>query len=83
MTYRGYVKNGAIQLDERVALPEGAAVDVTVLKPIGPAVRVQEGASLEERLSAIWADVPASEWTKLPDDLTDHLDHYIYGTPKQ
>ncbi len=83
MTYRGYVKNGAIQLDERVALPEGAAVDVTVLKPIAPAIGAQKGASLEERLLAIWADVPASEWTNLPADLTDHLDHYIYGTPKQ
>ena len=28
------------------------------------------------------ADVPQEEWDRLPADLTDHLDHYIYGTPK-
>ncbi len=83
MTYRGYVKNGAIQLDEPIALREGAAVDVTVLKPMAPAGHAPKGSSLEERLSAIWADVLASEWTKLPYDLSYHLDHYIYGTPKQ
>lgn len=83
MTYRGHVKNGAILLDERVALPEGTAVDVTVLKPVAPLTETPNGGSLEERLAAIWKDVPADEWAKLPNDLTDHLDHYIYGTPKQ
>ena len=27
--------------------------------------------------------VPAEEWERLPDDLIDHLDHYIYGIPKR
>lgn len=85
MTYRGHVANGAIRLDEYVTLPEGAVVDVTLVKqaPRAPAEGATKGASVEERLSAIWADVPATEWAKLPDDLTDQLDHYIYGTPKQ
>ena len=37
---------------------------------------------IEEVLAAIMADVPEEEWKRLPADLTDHLDHYIYGTPK-
>ena len=35
--------------------------------------------SLEARLIAIAAKVPKEEWDKLPPDLTDRLDHYIYG----
>ena len=26
-------------------------------------------------------DIPAEAWNSLPADLTDQLDHYIYGTP--
>jgi Arc/MetJ-type ribon-helix-helix transcriptional regulator len=29
------------------------------------------------------ADVPAQEWDKLPSDLAEQHDHYIYGTPKR
>jgi len=38
--------------------------------------------AVEEELSAIWADVPEAEWGRLPSDLTDNLDHYVYGTPE-
>jgi hypothetical protein len=37
---------------------------------------------IEDVLAAIVANVPKEEWDRLPADLTDHLDHYIYGTPK-
>ncbi len=43
----------------------------------------QDTRSIEEKIAAIWADVPAEEWAKLPPDLSDQLDHYIYGTPKK
>jgi hypothetical protein len=80
MVYRGHVENGMIQLEEAVVLPEGAEVRVEVA-----AAEEQRGPSeppIEEKLRAIWADVPKEEWDRLPADLTDHLDHYIYGTPK-
>jgi hypothetical protein len=38
--------------------------------------------SLEEKLAAISAQVPDEEWAKLPPDMAENLDHYIYGTPK-
>jgi hypothetical protein len=39
--------------------------------------------SIEEKIEAIVADVPEEEWARLPPDLSDQLDHYIYGTPKR
>lgn len=38
---------------------------------------------IEDVLAEIAARVPAEEWARLPEDLTDHIDHYLYGTPKQ
>ena len=80
MVYRGHVVSGVIQLDESVILPDGAVVHVEVataaqnLDPNAPTV--------EDRLRAIVADVPKEEWDRLPADLSDNLDHYVYGTPK-
>jgi hypothetical protein len=80
MVYRGHVVSGVIQLDESVVLPDGAVVHVEVatatqnLDPNTP--------TIEDRLRAIVADVPKEEWDRLPADLSDNLDHYVYGTPK-
>ena len=38
--------------------------------------------TIEEILISIAAEVPQEEWDKLPKDLTDNLDHYVYGTPR-
>ena len=38
---------------------------------------------IEEVLEELAAEVPDEEWEKLPADLTDQLDHYLYGTPKR
>jgi len=38
---------------------------------------------IEEVLARIGAQVPPEEWRKLPPDLTDQLDHYLYGTPRR
>jgi len=38
---------------------------------------------IEDVLAALAREVPKKEWDKLPSDLTDHLDHYLYGTPKR
>ena len=38
--------------------------------------------SIGDILEEMGKDVPAEEWDRLPADLTDHLDHYLYGTPK-
>ena len=38
---------------------------------------------IEDVLAAIAAEVPKEEWDKLPPDLSDQLDHYIYGVPRR
>ena len=39
--------------------------------------------SIEDEIADIAADVPDEAWQALPKDLTDQLDHQLYGTPKQ
>ena len=36
-----------------------------------------------ERIQDLTADVPDEEWDKLPTDLAEQHDHYLYGTPKR
>lgn len=38
---------------------------------------------IEEKIRDIFKDTPAEEWAKLPKDLIENLDHYLYGTPKK
>jgi len=38
---------------------------------------------IEELLSDLAKEIPQEEWDKLPDDLNDNLDHYLYGVPKK
>ncbi len=35
---------------------------------------------IEDILATIAAEIPLEEWNKLPQDLTDNLDHYLYGS---
>lgn len=90
MVYRGHIQGGRVVLDDTVDLPEGAEVEVTVRsngqseadsqpRKDSPATAL----SIQEELDRIWGDVPDEEWDKLPADLTDHLDHYIYGIDKR
>ena len=37
---------------------------------------------IEDVLADLAADVPAEEWDRLPTDLTENLDHYLYDAPK-
>ncbi len=77
MVYSGHVKNGEIQLDNEVTLPEGAAVSVEVLSE-PPAPSAGNGApSLLERLGPV---VGAAQ--ELPDDAAANVDHYLYGHPR-
>ncbi len=81
MVYRGHVVSGAIQLEGAVVLPEGAEVRVELMAPAKEELD-RSTPPIEEVLRAIVADVPKEEWDRLPADLSEHLDHYVYGTPK-
>lgn len=87
MTYRGRVQDGKIVLPDNVSLPEGAEVEVAITNALPQAKSLPEAEpkakSIEEQISVIWSDMPSDAWARLPEDLTDQLDHYIYGTPRK
>lgn len=43
----------------------------------------QSAPTVESLIEALGADVPSDEWRKIPPDLGDNLDHYLYGAPKR
>jgi len=38
---------------------------------------------IEDLLDELAKEIPQEEWDRLPGDLNDNLDHYLYGVPKQ
>jgi hypothetical protein len=59
MTYRGHVKNGAVVLDTPAALPEGAAVEVSLIGAARPPVT-----SIEQLASKLPGDPFGEEFEK-------------------
>jgi len=70
-----YTPSGQLQRFVQVDLLE-------VVRP-GPAVLDTTAPAIEDVLASIAGDVPEEEWARLPADLTDDLDHYLYGTPSR
>jgi predicted DNA-binding antitoxin AbrB/MazE fold protein len=68
-----------------VSLPEGSEVELRIIPTTEgqasgtPSARV----SIEDRLAQIAAEIPQEDWDSLPADLSDNLDHYIYGTDRE
>lgn len=42
-----------------------------------------ESGSILDLVSGIAASVPKEEWSRLPEDLSKHVDHYLYGSEKE
>jgi hypothetical protein len=69
------------EIAEQVHRFAGRRLRLTVLPDrAGGSSETNDARSLEEKIAAIVAAVPEAEWEKLPADLSDNLDHYIYGT---
>ena len=67
---------------------EGKLVRITQveelrLQPLGEVPYDATARPIEEVLEELAAEIPREAWDSLPLDLTDNLDHYLYGTPKQ
>ena len=79
MTYKGYVKNGVIVLDEPAGLKDGDRVSV---RPLRTRVRTtrkgRRPATLYERLKSVVGKAKG-----LPPDAAVNHDHYLYGLPKK
>lgn len=88
-------ENGVFRPTECVDLPEHCSVELEVRmwegeRPKGAQPPAEESAeprrqklSIEDKIAQIVADVPPEVWDNLPDDLSEQLDHYLYGTPKR
>ena len=73
MTYKGRVKDVVVVFDDRVRLPEGTEVEVTL-----PGDSDGSGRSLYERLEPVIGRAQG-----LPPDASENIDHYLYGHPKR
>ena len=74
MTLRGRIKNGRVELDQPVDLPEGTDVEVEVRPaPTGG----EQGPTWAE----VFGDL-AGSLEALPPDLAENHDHYAHGAPK-
>lgn len=51
--------------------------------PLAGQGAAEERKPIWERIQDLMADVPEEEWDRLPTDLSEQHDHYIYGTPKR
>jgi hypothetical protein len=78
MVYQGTVQNGVIVFPAGVQLPEGAAVDVTVVLPM-PGEKSSEATDAE--LDSVFRMGELAVDTGIP-DLGLNINHYLYGHPK-
>jgi len=60
-------------------------VEVDLLEVVSPEPQRfdPKAPAIEDVLASIAAEVPKEDWDCLPADLTDDLDHYLYGTPRR
>jgi len=58
-------------------------VSTLELESVGGPQYDSSAPSIEDEIAQIAAGVSLEAWDRLPTDLNDNLDHYLYGTPKQ
>ena len=77
MELRGKVKDGRVQLDEPLGLPEGTEVRVQAVRSSAKR-RTKKKESLAELLVRHAGTVKG-----MPKDLARNYDHYLYGRAKR
>jgi hypothetical protein len=78
VVYRGRIRDGRIELDEQVRLPEGAPVEVSLAEQQAASGNDELGPTLYERLKPVIGSAKG-----LPPDLARNHDHYLHGGPKR
>ena len=68
--------------------PQGKLLRVTEvhelrLQPVGDIPYDTTARPIEEVLTDLAREIPQEEWERLPADLAENIDHYVYGTPKR
>lgn len=70
------------QISAQASRYTGHKLRLTIL-PEESAMPLKDSRSLDEKLAEIAALASPEELAKLPTDLSEQLDHYIYGIPKR
>lgn len=78
MTHRGTVRNGAIVLDQPSALPDGCRVECILIEVSSQDCDSALATGKYQGLMAFAGSVK-----DLPADVSENVDHYLYGHPKQ
>jgi len=73
---------GRGEMSPKGKLSKITRVDEITIQPVGEPAFDHRARPIEEILAELASEVPDAEWEELPTDLSDHLDHYLYGTPK-
>lgn len=94
-TVTAIYEDGVFRPTQPVDLPERCQVEIEVRVPLekgesenGKSSSADEpqfdptAMALEDAIAEIMSSVPPEDWATLPEDLTDNLDHYLYGTPR-
>lgn len=58
-------------------------VEELQVQRVGEAPYDRTARPIEAVLSDLAREIPEEDWKRLPADLTDNLDHYLYGTPRR
>jgi hypothetical protein len=82
VTVRGKVKNGKVHLDDPVALPDGAEVEVRPAKIRKPGTGGRATKARRRSLADRLANVKGKA-AGLPPDASVNHDHYLYGLPRK
>ncbi len=77
--------SGAVTLPADLCRAAGLAPGADLVAEVEAGRIVVEAARspVWERIVALTADAPPEELAKLPPDGAEHLDHYLYDTPKR
>jgi hypothetical protein len=76
----------AQELPKRLAEFKEQRLHITitpVVPTVSPATEPPRKKTITEILVEMGKAIPEEERAKIPPDLTDNLDHYIYGLPKK
>jgi hypothetical protein len=82
MTYKGHVENGMVVFDEPAPLADGTQVRIEV-EQAAEAYAVDQTRRVTSL--GLYQDLMecAGKATDLPEDVSENLDHYLYGHPKR
>ena len=80
MTFLGHLQDGLVVLDSPPNLPNGTAVRVEIPETAVEVNLIDEddGPTLLESLKPFIGVIK-----DMPPDMSENLDHYLYGTPKR